>query len=90
MFSFSLPTATVFFYCFLQKNDRELVFTWSVRKLVLVDGNDPVIRNEDNKCIELTCSFVHSMLVSANVSTEVRLENSPFFLFVFYLQKTKS
>ena len=85
MICFSFFTATGFLFCFLQKNDRELVFTWSVRKLVLVDGNDPVIRNEDNKCIELTCSFVHSMLVSANVSTELRLENSPFFPFVFLL-----
>ena len=49
-----------------------LRFTWSVRKLVIVDQNKPVIRNDDNKCIELTCSFAHSMIVSANVRTKIR------------------
>jgi len=50
-----------------------LNFTWSIRKLIVVDPNDVIVRLDNDKCIELSCLFdAKELLTSDAVDPELR------------------
>ena len=53
--------------------DYHLNFTWSVRKLVVVDANDPVVRLDVDKCLQFSCFFdAKELVTSGRISPELK------------------
>ena len=54
--------------------DHNLNFTWSVRKLYLVDSNSAVARLEEDTCLEFSCLFDAKELVSSDeINPQIKL-----------------
>ena len=53
--------------------DYHLNFTWSVRKLVVVDANDPVVRLDEDKCLLFSCLFdAKELVTSGKIGPELK------------------